>query len=383
MTTLKDVADHANVSMADAYHVLTGSTDVDNETRAAVLESAGALQYQLNITIRDVAAYAGVSVTTVSYVINNNPLTKPATRRLVREAIRDLSYHPNTTARNLKSSETKMLGYGWHVAEDAIRRNPLLDLFLYELTQYAESCGYHILTFTQPPHGGVKPYEELSNTNRVDGFILSDVVYDDPRIKRLIEMKVPFAAYGKANEEWDFPYVDVDGSRGIRLAVDHLIAKGHERIGLISWPKGSRIGDLRTNGYLEAMQDAKLPVSENWIAHTANTLERSLDATRQLLSGKPRPTAIVCANDAMALGAKRYIESIGLEIGTDVALTGYDDTPIAEIIGLTSIRQPIAMIASSVVELLLADIGHQRPVNHRLVLDPSLIARSSTQQPRK
>ncbi len=383
MATLKDVAERANVSIAEAYHAMAGSLDVNDQVAAAVLEASQALTYKLNITIRDVAAYAGVSVSTVSYVINNNPLTKPATRRRVREAIRDLDYHPNTTARNLKASETRMLGYGWHVTEDAIHRNPLLDLFLYELAQYSESCGYHILTFTQPPHAAIKPYEDLSNSNRIDGFILSDVVYEDLRVKRLLEMKVPFAAYGKSNDEWDFPYVDVDGRRGIQLAVEHLLAKGHERIGLLSWPQGSRIGDSRTQGYLDAMRDANMPLRENWIAHTANTLEHALNATKQILAGKPRPTAIVCANDAMALGAKRYIELIGQEVGTDIALTGYDDTPVAELIGLTSIRQPIALIASNVVELLLADLNHQRPVEHRIVLEPTLVVRMSSHNSRK
>src|SRR5262249_23149568 len=118
MATLKDVAEKANVSMAVAYEILSGGADVDEETRANVLTSAEALNYELNITIRDVAAYAGVSVTTVSYVINNNPLTKPATRQRVRNAIRELGYHPNTTARNLKTNETRLLGYAWHVAED-------------------------------------------------------------------------------------------------------------------------------------------------------------------------------------------------------------------------------------------------------------------------
>src|SRR5262249_49574832 len=149
MATLKDVADRAEVSMATAYQILSGSAEIDDGAREAVVKAAGALKYQLNITIRDVAAYAGVSVTTVSYVINDNPLVKPTTRQHVRNAIRDLGYHPNTTARNLKTNETRLIGYAWHVAEDAIRRNPLLDLFLYELAQRAESFSYHILTFTQ------------------------------------------------------------------------------------------------------------------------------------------------------------------------------------------------------------------------------------------
>lgn len=382
MATLKDVADRANVPMATAHQVLKGVAGVDNEIQARVMASAEALNYQLNITIRDVAAYAGVSVTTVSYVINNNPLTKPATRQLVRNAIRELGYHPNTTARNLKTNETRMIGYAWHVAEDPIRRNPLLDLFLYELAQCAEGYGYHILTFTQPTRSGVKSYDDLINTNRVDGFVISDVTYGDMRVQHLLERQVPFAAYGKANGG-DFPYVDVDGKRGIHMAIEHLISKGHERIGLISWPEGFRIGDLRTQGYLEAMQQANLPVRDHWIAHCPNTMEQAFQAAQQILSGKPRPTAIVCANDIMAFGAKRYVESTGLEIGTDISLTGYDDTPVAELIDLTSIGQPIALIANKIIDLLIAEINHQRPADHHIILEPSLVVRESSARPRK
>ncbi len=378
MTTLKDVAERANVSLATAYQVLTKPEETAEGDYTSVMAAVKALDYQLNITIRDVAAYAGVSVSTVSYVINNNPLIKPATRQRVREAIRALGYHPNTTARNLKTSETRMIGYAWHVAEDPVRRNPLLDLFLYELAQYAESCGYHILTFTQALHSGIKAYENLSNTNRVDGFVLSDVIYEDVRVKRLMETKSPFAAYGRSNPEWDFPYVDVDGQRGIQFAIEHLLSKGHERIGLISWPPGFRIGDVRTEGYLKAMQYAGLPIRESWMAHTPNTLDHAFDAAQQILSSKPRPTAIVCANDVMAFGAKRYLDTVGLEAGTDVALTGYDDTPVAELVGFTSVRHTIGVIASKVVELLLAEIAHQRPADHQIMLEPSLVVRTSS-----
>jgi DNA-binding LacI/PurR family transcriptional regulator len=383
MATLKDVADRANVTMQAAYQALTDSADIDAALCAAVKESAEALNYQLNITIRDVAAYAGVSVSTVSYVINNNPLTKPATRQRVRAAIRELGYHPNTTARNLKSSETHLIGYAWHVPEDPVRRNPLLDLFLYELAQQAESRGYHILTFTQSIEQGVKTYETLVNTNRVDGFVLSDLTYDDSRVKRLLEMRVPFAAYGRSNEEWDFPYVDVDGERGIQLAVEHLATNGHKAIGFISYPEGVRIGDARMRGYVTAMHQARLTVHHAWIARSPNTLEHAFQSAQQILSGKPRPTAIVCANDVMALGAKQCIETLGLETGTDIALTGYDDTPVAGLIGLTSIRQPIAVIADKVMELLTSDINQQRRPEHQIILNPSLVVRASSSGARK
>jgi len=383
MATLKDVAEKANVPMSTAYQVLAGREEVDPETSTRVTSIAQALDYQLNITIRDVAAYAGVSVTTVSYVINNNPLTKPATRQRVRDAIRELGYHPNTTARNLKTNETRMIGYAWHVAEDPIRRNPLLDMFLYELAQSAEAQGYHILTFTQPHEAGIKPYEELINTNRVDGFVLSDVMYGDVRVKYLAERQVPCVTYGKANGDSSLPYVDVDGKRGTQLAVEHLISRGHERIGMISWPQGFRIGDIRTQGYIEAMQSAGLPMQDSWIVHSSNTLQHAYEASKQILSTKPRPTAIVCANDIMAFGAKKYIEALGLEIGTDIALTGYDDTPVAELVDLTSVSQPIALIASKIIDLLMAEFNHQRLPDSQLLLEPSLVVRKSSATFRK
>lgn len=379
MATLKEVAERAGVSMAAAYQVLTGSRQVDEPTRQRVEQAAATLDYQLNITIRDVAAYAGVSVTTVSYVINDNPLTKPATRQLVRSAIHDLGYHRNTTARNLKTNQTRLIGYAWHLAEDVVRRNPVLDLFLYELAQRVETAGYHVLTFSQT--GGLSCYEDLVNANRVDGFVLSDVVYDDPRVARLLEMKVPFAAYGHTNAAWDCPSVDVDGKRGIQLVVEHLHANGHERIGLISWPPGSRVGDVRTQGYFEALARFGLPVDAAWIAYSSNTLDEASSAAQRILASRPRPTAIVCANDVMALGAKRYAEALGLEVGRDLALVGYDDTPVAELIGLSSIHQPIALIASKVVELLLAEIAHQPAAERRLTLEPELIVRASSRRP--
>jgi DNA-binding LacI/PurR family transcriptional regulator len=383
MATLKDVADYANVPMLTAYEALTGSKDIDNQTGNAVTGAAEALGYQLNITIRDVAAYAGVSVTTVSYVINNNPLIKPLTRQKVRKAIHDLGYHPNITARNLKANETRMIGYAWHVAEDPVRRNPLLDLFLYELAQCGEAQGYHILTFTQSGSDDVQSYEALINTNRVDGFVLSNATYNDVRIMRLMETKVPFVVYGQSNKEWDFPYVDVDGKRGVQLAVEHLASKGHERIGLISYPKGLLYGDSRTEGFLEAMHAARLPVAESWVAYSPNTLENAYQTAQKLLTTKPRPTAIVCANDVMAFGAKRFIESAGMEVGTDVALTGYDDTPVADLIGLTSIRQPIPQIAGKAIDLLLAEVARKRPAEYQITFEPSLVVRESSANPRR
>lgn len=378
MASLMNVAEKANVSILTAYKALSNPLEVDADTRKVVSDVASSLNYNLNITLRDVAAYAGVSVTTVSYVINRNPLVKSATKNLVLQAIKDLNYHPNTAARSLKENRTRMIGYAWHTMEDPVRRNAILDRFLYDMAQAAESYGYHVLTFSQSSQLGFKSYEELINTNRVDGFVLTDTSFNDYRIQNLLERKIPFAAWGTSNPEWDFPYVDVDGQRGIELAVEHLLLRGHERIALLTWPEGTVVGDVRKKGYYSALQIAGITPRPEWIAYTPNIVDYAYHAAQQVLSCKPTPTAVICVNDVMALGVRKYLESVGLKIGEDVAVTGYDDTPIADLLGLTSVQQPVATVASRVVDLLMAEIQDTPLLKHQIVLEPTLIVRDSS-----
>ncbi len=378
MPSLKQVADKANVSVLTAYQALNNLNGVDASTRNTVTEAAASLNYNFNITLRDVAAHAGVSITTVSYVLNKNPLVKPTTRELVMQAIQDLNYHPNTNARNLKSNEARMIGYAWHVMEDPIWRAAILDRFLYDLAQAAESYGYHVLIFTQPIQPGFNPYELLIRTNRVDGFVLTDTSFNDHRIKYLMEKKVPFAAWGYSNPDWSYSYVDVDGRKGMQLAVEHLIKRGHKNIAFLGWPDGTVVGDARKQGYYDAMQAAGIEPKAQWIGYTPNIFEYAHQAAQQILEANPKPTAVVCVNDVMALGVRHYLESMNLEMGEDVAVTGYDDTPVAQLLGLTSVRQPVNEVAATVVDLLMAEIQGVTLPKKQVVLEPSLVIRDSS-----
>ncbi|HEX5690982.1 MAG TPA: LacI family DNA-binding transcriptional regulator, partial [Roseiflexaceae bacterium] len=307
----------------------------------------------------------------------DSPLTKPETRQRVLQAIDELDYRRNSLARGLKSNQSRLIGYGWHNAEDPIRRNALLDRFLYDIAQAAEARGYHILTFAQADEHSVASYEELIQAARVDGFVLSDVAYDDARVAFLLAARVPFVTFGRINGG-DFPSVDIDGRLGMRLVVEHFVALGHERIALLNWPPGMRVGDSRTQGYQDGLIAAGISPREEWIGRTRNTLEESLLATRQLLALRPRPTAIVCANDVMALGVVRSLEQAGLRVGDAIAVAGYDDTPVAELLGLTSVRQPIDVAAARAIDLLLSEIGGSPAAVRSVLLQPSLMVRASS-----
>ncbi|CAG1007321.1 MAG: LacI family DNA-binding transcriptional regulator [Anaerolinea sp.] len=379
MATLKDIALRADVPMLTAFHALNNDESVDPETRRKVQAAAAALNYSLKITQIDIAHLADVAKGTVSYALNNSDLIKPATRQKVLEAAQALGYRLNVTARNLKTSRAGIIGYSWHVADDPSRMNNLLDRFIYQVTMAAEQHHYHLLTFVQPQMNADGVYETLISTTRVDGFIISDVGYEDPRIARLLAMNAPFAAFGGMyTPEADFAYADVDGKYGIKLVMDHLMGLGHERIALMTRIPGLPYADVREESYRTCLKEAGIQLQPDWIAHTPNVLLSASAAAQQLMNSKHPPTAIVCTNDLMAFGARAYLDGVGLRIPEDVALSGYDDDPTSEFLGITSVHQPIDEIAPTLVEILLGEINEEPLPERQVVFLPSLRVRHST-----
>jgi LacI family transcriptional regulator len=376
---LKDVAELAYVPMDVAFQVLNGSADIDAETSRRVAKAAESLNYSLRITQIDIADLAGVAKGTVSYALNDSDLIKPETRQKVLDAAAALGYNLNITARNLRTNRAGVVGYSWHVADDPSRMNYVLDRFIYLVTAAAEAQHYHLLTFIQPQSGADRVYETLIATSRVDGFIISDVAYDDPRIARLSAIKAPFAAFGGMYvPDADFAYVDVDGKRGIELVVDHLLEQGHERIGLLTRHPGLPFSDAREAGYRTAMQRAGLPIQEAWIAYTPNILGAASAATHQVMTAKHPPTALICAHDLMTLGAKSYLDDQDLKMPDDVALAGYDDDPTSAFLGITSVRQPIEELAPALFDILLGEINQTPREARQIAFAPDLVVRPST-----
>ena len=333
------------------------------------------------VTIRDVARRAGVSIATVSYVLNRSASVSEATRARVLEAVAELGYRPSAIARGLRAQESRVIGYSW-LRVSADRWHPILDRFLYSMTEAAEAQGYQILTFTRA-HGDKPwlPYQELLLTGRVDGFVLSETNRDDARIGYLLERGFPFVAFGRANEEWDFPYIDVDGEAGLRLAVDHLVALGHQRIGLIAWPELSLVGHYRHRGYVMALESAGIALDPAWIVRTEHTEAAGRQAMHTLLDLPPRhrPTAVIAVSDLMAIGAINATYEAGLRPGRDVAVVGFDDIPTAQYLrpSLTTLRQPIDEVGERVINMLLQLVRGEELAQRRVLLAPTLIVRES------
>lgn len=333
-------------------------------------------------TIRDVAREAGVSTATVSYVLNDSRRVAEETRQRVLKAAQRLGYRANIIARNLQASETRLLGYTWRPTPPD-QFNPILDQFLNAIAQAAARHEYHILTFpTTSIEEEIAIYRDMVLTGQVDGFVLSNTNLDDPRVRALLEIGFPFVAFGRSNPEWDFPWVDVDGVHGVVLATQHLIERGHRRIGCLAWPEASLTGQYRLEGYLQTMAEAELAVDPAWVMRTENTYEDAYRTACAMLSlPRPqRPSAVIALSDLMAIGAMNAAADLGIEVGRELAVVGFDDAPVARFLRppLSSLAQPISEVGERLATMLIDLVNGRQPAEPHVLLKPSLVVRASS-----
>ncbi len=338
----------------------------------------------MRVTLKHVASQAGVSYQTVSKVINGQAQVSQETEARIWQVVKDLGYRPNYTARSLRSRRSYTIGYSW-VPNPLKKYNPVLIRLLESMLQAAFKYEYYLLSFPSESDLSqqVSLYKEMINTGRVDGFVLSSVEYDDPRVLFLLEHDFPFVAFGRSNPDLQFPYVDVDGGLGVKIATEHLLEQGHRRIATIAWPEYSRVGNNRIEGYFAAMQAAGLSVDPDWVARAEGTFEFGYYVAKRLLAlpADRCPTGFVCLSDNAAIGVVRAVQDMGLRVGADIAVTGFDDTPMIEYLDppLTSVRQPIWEVGQRVIELLMTSMkepGSMQAVGE--LVPPDLIVRSSS-----
>lgn len=320
---------------------------------------------------------AGVSVGTVSNVLNAPHLVSSGTRSRVLDAISELDYRPSRSARSLQAQRTYLIGY--RLPDPG--KSSALDVFLHSLVAGASEHGLEIVLFS--PSGGqtdLDAYRKSIRSGDVDGFVLSETNYEDPRIALLAETGFPFVAFGRALASRPFSWVDVDGAAGMVQVVDHLVERGHRRIALVAWPSGSESGDARTNGFLTGMAKAGLPINPAYLIRIENGYESGRDAGRRLLAMNHPPTAIVTVQDDLAFGVMSAADELDVKVGKDLAVTGFDDSPAAAFStpGLTSVRQPMDLIAETMVELLVAQLQDPKITRRNTLLVPDIVMRSST-----
>jgi DNA-binding LacI/PurR family transcriptional regulator len=311
------------------------------------------------VTIATVAERAHVSRQTVSNVINTPELVRDETRARVVAAIEELGYRANLAARQMRTGRSRLIGVRIDPVRNGIEAS-VLDRFLHGLTESAGPAGYRIVLYTADDDvAEIATFEELLASYALDAFVLTNTHHGDARTDWLGTHGVPFTTFGRP---WGAPrrhsWVDIDGAAGTAAATRHLIGSGHRRIAFVGWPAGSGVGDDRRSGWASAMDAAGLSI-DGLTGFALDGINEGEQVTRDLLGQDDPPTAVVCASDPLALGAWRW---------RSLAVVGFDDTPMAQAAGLSSVRQPVAEAAIESVRTLSLVLGDQ-PVpstsNHR------------------
>lgn len=309
-------------------------------------------------TLRSIAQAVGVSTQTVSNVINEPSKVAPATLAAVRAEIERVGYRPSRAARQLRTRRSHTLGFRMRAVSDGINRS-ILDRLLHALIEQADARDYAILVFASTDDDNeIEDILRLRADSGVDGFLLTETAYADTRAERLHAADIPFASFGRPwgrpeaegpGEDW----VDIAGCEGIVDAVHALHEDGARRIGFIGWPEGSGTGDDRFDGFSRAMSD--LGLATDLVERCEDGFETGRAAAEALVGRGA--DALVCVSDSLALGALATMRGARR---TDIMrrITGFDDTPVARTIGLSSVDQPVEEAAAVMVQSLVHRIEH-------------------------
>jgi len=326
----------------------------------------------MKVTIRDVATRCGVSVATVSRVINNSDQVTAETKKKVLKVIEELGFIPNTNARGLSTKSTNTIGI---IVPNV--SNP----FFGELIQGAEGAasesGYQIIILNSG-YSREKTLRDIMvlQSRDVDGIIMSTADIDEKTLDYLHDNQIPFVLMGPVQYKYPVNYVSVDNMEGARMAVQHLVDLGHERIAYCTEKHDNYLNQLRYEGYIKALSSNGIEVQQDM--YFENDVEKNV-ATMLLEEEGKRPTAIFAFNDNLALSYMEALERKGVRIPEDMAVVGFDNIRFASYyaIQLTTIDNRQEEFGREGFQILREILKNDGKKTQQIITRPQLIVRKS------
>ena len=328
-------------------------------------------------TIKDVAREAGVSISTVSHTLSGKrPISEP-TRRRVLEAVERLGYRPSWTARSLASGRTRVIGL---VVADI--SNPFYPTAARGVEDVANARDYSlVICSTDGDERRERGYIDVLEARQVDGIIYMAGLATNRRLGELVARGgIPVVAADEQLAELDLPGVFLMNDRAGIMVADHLVALGHQRLGFIGGPRHLPTVRRRLAGFVDGAGAHGLAIPDECVTFSDNRAEGGQLAAAVLMALDEPPTAVFVANDMMALGVLEYCRSAGITVPGDLSVVGVDDLPVARLVGLTTIRQPMYEIGAAAARILFEILdSNGRP--GIVLMQPELVVRSTTGPP--
>ncbi len=330
-------------------------------------------------TIRDVAQGADVSIKTVSRVVNNEPNVRPETRARVLEVARALQYEPNLAARGLAGRRTLSIGLLYETPHEFSYVKQVLE----GAFAAGEAAGYSLLLrpCTAQPSGD--DTRRFVRQTRVDGVLLPAPISDCGEVtEALAELNTPFVQISPKTVREGWTSVSPNDRQACYALTEHVLAFGHRRVGFVRGDERHGASANRLAGHLGCLQAHGLADAAQAVAGQFD-FESGRRGAHQLLRSAAPPTAIIASNDDMAAGVIVAARELGLDVPRDLSVAGFDDSPAALHTWppLTTVRQPVGEIAGRATEMLIERLGDEDPEPRHLVLECELVVRASMAAP--
>ncbi|MBV1775295.1 substrate-binding domain-containing protein [Burkholderiaceae bacterium DAT-1] len=307
--------------------------------------------------LKTLAAHLKLSQTTVSRALNGYADVSAATRARVVQAAAELGYEPNPVARNLALGRANAVGIVYPIEVDDVADPRFLEV-VSGITEALSESNVDLFLVSATHHGELETYSRLIQSRRVDGFVLARTLVDDPRIDFLQQSGVPFLGYGRTAHCEDYPWFDFDNAEGSVLAVERLVSLGHRQIAYIHASLHYNFAYQRHEGFVRGMQQAGVPLRNEWMIQAALSQCAGYEAMIKLLEQPELPTAVFIDNNLAGVGAIGALVDRGLTIGKDISIIVYDGVPPDSLLTksgmkVTSVIQPTQQRAGDSMAALI------------------------------
>jgi LacI family transcriptional regulator len=337
------------------------------------------------VNIKDIAKKARVSPSTVSRALNDDPKISEETRKKIKEIARKLKYKPNQAARALITRETKTIGFLILKKEKPLVADPFYSIILYSAQNELHELGYHLL-YGIIPHGKLNPQKppRMLQEERIDGLILAGPDMPKEFIETIRKTGVPLVLVDNYSENVDS--VLADNIRGAYIATKYLIELGHKIIAFASGPLDHISVYERWEGYKKALEEAGIKYNPEYtVKEKELTMKTGRHAFQILWENDPKPTAILSANDPMALGIIQCAKDIGIKVPEELSVIGIDDIDLSSQFDppLTTVRIFKEEMGSITAKRLIDRIKNPNQPPIKIIVSTELIIRGSTAPLRK
>lgn len=342
------------------------------------------IESALNMNLKELSNLLGLSPTTVSRALNNYPEVREATRQRVKEAALAHGYNPDNRAKGLATGRSMAIGHVIPVSTQHEMVNPVFADFIAGAGEVYSRNGYDILLSVVADVKEEDAYRKFRSSRSVDGVIVHGPHADDPRIKLLDSLEIPYVVHGRAGEnEESYSWVDVNNRHSFKRATEFLLDLGHQRIALLNGQESMDFARRRREGYESALNARDIETDPTLMTSAEMTEELGYKNAKKMLASSEPPTAFLVSSMSMAIGARRAIGDAGKVLGRDVSVVIHDDDLSylkngEDIPIFTAARSSVRQAGRLCAEMLLEKIANPEQKNQHLLLESELMVGLST-----